>query len=246
MNDERKPGLERYLGVISAYERDFKKWEGRVEKIIKRYRDEQRTSSVGEEAKFNILHSNVQTLIPATFSRLPQPDVARRFRDNDPTGRVASLILERALEFEVQHYADYRATLKQCVQDRFLGGRGTAWARYEPHIKAVSSQLPEDGLEITEDVDDPQEEVDYECAPVDYVHWKDFGHAVARTWEEVSQVWRRVYMGMPAKIERFGEKNAKKIPKDAKPKEGRNERTSDDDEGSWIYELWDKEEKKSN
>lgn len=238
-------GLQSWLNDISTYEREFKKWESRTDKILKRYRDENRKSS-DTSSKFNILWSNVQTLVPATFSRLPQPDVSRRFRDNDPVGRVASLILERSLDFEVQHYPDYRASMKQSVYDRFLGGRGTAWARYEPHIRVLPGE-PEDGTNITEDVDEPNEELEYECAPVDYVHWKDFGHSVARTWEEVTRVWRRVYMTMPAKIERFGEELANQIPKDSKPKDGTNRYQSQetDDKGSWVYEGWDKQRKEA-
>lgn len=229
--------IQSWLEDIAAYDRAYKPWCGRVEKILTRYRDDKRKTTSG--TKFNILWSNVQTLVPACFSKLPQSDVSRRFRDTDPVGRVSALILERGLEFELQHYPDYRATMRQCVQDRFLGGRGTAWARYEPHFLAVEEGLPADGSEVSEDIDEPNEELDYECAPVDYVHWKDFGHSVARTWEEVTRVWRKVYMRMPAKIERFGEELAKKIPLDAKPRE-RNE-PGESDDGSWIYEGWDKD-----
>jgi hypothetical protein len=28
----------------------------------------------------------------------------------------------------------------------------------------------------------------------DYVHWKDFGHNICRTWDEVWLVWRMVYL----------------------------------------------------
>ncbi len=231
--------VQGWLDHISAYDRAFKKWQGRTEKILKRYRDDGRKST-DSSAKFNILWSNVQTLVPACFSRLPQPDVSRRFRDSDPVGRVASLILERALDFEIQHYPDYRATMKQSVHDRFLGGRGTAWARYEPHFRP-GEPLPVDP-QVTEDAKtakvEPPEELDYECAPVDYVHWKDFGHSVARTWEEVPRVWRKVYMHMPAKVERFGEELAKKIPLDSKPKEQKD--SDEGDDGSWVYEGWDK------
>src|SRR6266436_4350048 len=172
---EVKDSVQIWLDHISAYDDRFGKWDKRVDKILKRYRDENRKTT-DTQSKFNILWSNVQTLIPATFSKLPQPDVSRRFRDTDPVGRVAALILERALDFEIQHYQDYRQTMRQSVHDRFLGGRGTAWARYEPHIRAVQLGEPEDGQEITEDakVEDTQEELEYECAPVDYVHWKDF------------------------------------------------------------------------
>ena len=235
--------VEPWLNHISAYEREFKKWEGRSDKIVKRYRDESRIKSDGL-SKFNILWSNVQTLVPATFARIPQPDVSRRFKDNDPVGRVASMVIERALDFEIQNYPDYRQTLKSCVLDRFLGGRGTAWARYEPHILAVKQGLPQDGAQVTEDVDKPDEKLDYECAPVDYVHWRDFGHTVARTWEEVTGVWRRVYLTREACIERFpgiGET----IPLDSRPEDMKKGETQSNDQyaRALIYEIWDKETK---
>lgn len=236
--------VEPWLNHISAYEREFKKWEGRADKIVKRYRDENRTRSDGL-SKFNILWSNVQTLVPATFARIPQPDVSRRFKDNDPVGRVASMVIERALDFEIQNYPDYRQTLKSCVLDRFLGGRGTAWARYEPHIRAVQLGEPQDGELITEDVDEPQEELDYECAPVDYVHWRDFGHTVARTWEEVTGIWRRVYLTREACVERFGDEVGKTIPLDSRPEDMKKGETQSNDQyaRALIYEIWDKETK---
>jgi hypothetical protein len=236
--------VEPWLNHISAYEREFKEWEGRADKIVKRYRDENRTKSDGL-SKFNILWSNVQTLVPATFARIPQPDVSRRFKDNDPVGRVASMVIERALDFEIQNYPDYRQTLKSCVLDRFLGGRGTAWARYEPHILAVKQDLPQDGAQVTEDVDEPEEQLDYECAPVDYVHWRDFGHTVARTWEEVTGIWRKVYLTREACVERFGEGVGKTIPLDSRPEDMKKGETQSNDQyaRALIYEIWDKETK---
>lgn len=239
-------GYKSWTEDVQAYEREFKKWEGRVDKILKRYRDDYRGISDNHKAKFNILWSNVQTLSAATFSRIPKPDVSRRFRDNDPVGRVASLILERALDYHIQHYPEYRSTLRADVQDRFLGGRGTSWVRYEPHFRAGAD--PVDGAGITEDVDMPGEELDYECAAVDYVHWKDFGHSVARTWEEVGRVWRCVFMTKDGLTERFGEEIAKAIPMDASPKEvqGSNDyRPGDALDRAKIYEGWDKNEKKA-
>lgn len=241
--------VQKWTGVIASYDREFKKWDARVDKILKRYRDEKRPTTGEGTAKFNVLWSNVNTLVPAVFAKIPKPDVSRLFRDSDPVGRVAALILERGLEYETEHYPDYYATIRQCVYDRFLGGRGTSWVRYEPHIKAAEKDEPTDGVQVTDDVDEPDETLDYECSPVDYVHWKDFGHTVARTWEEVPQVWRWVYMRKPALIERFGEELAAKIPTDAPPKEGknRNEMGADapPEDGSFICELWDKDTKKA-
>lgn len=240
--------LQSWKDDIAAYERAFKSWEGRVEKILKRYRDEPRTGTTQwTEAHFNILWSNVQTLSAATFSRLPKPDVSRRYRDQDPVGRVAAMILERGLEYHVQHYPEYRTAMKASVLDRFLGARGTDWVRYEPHFRAIPPQ-PADGDQVTEDIDTPDEELDYECVAVDYVHWKDFGHSVARTWEEVNRVWRRVFMTKDQIIERFGTEVAKLVPLDADPRQqtqDKNYAAQNQRDCATIYEGWDKSERKA-
>ena len=242
---------EDWYKVLMGYERSYKRWEARVDRIVKKYKDDSRYDR-NPNARFNILWSNVQTIQPAIFARLPRPDVSRRFRDNDPIGRVASMMLERALEFEIEHYGDYKSAMNNAVLDRLLGGRGVAWVRYEPHIVGEEDGEPDDGLEVTEDSDEAetldatetesQERIEYECCPVDYVHWRDFGHTIARTWEEVTAVWRRVYMSRPALVERFGEEMGHKIPLDTKPDDLKQSYKSDD--GVYeavIYEVWDKE-----
>lgn len=237
----QSPGsVQYYLNHIAQYEREFSKWDRRADKIVKRYKDE---SERRDGAKFNILWSNVQTLKASTFTNLPQPDVSRRFRDNDPVGRVASLILERALEFEVTHYPEFRQTMKSAIYDRFLGGRGMAWVRYEPIFTGGEES---DNGQITEDEEAETrtaEELDFECAPTDYVHWRDFGHSVARTWEEVGIVWRKVYLTRQAADDRFPD-YAGKIPLDASPQDSKNSQSTDPDSvtnRALIYEIWDKE-----
>jgi hypothetical protein len=79
---------------------------------------------------------------------MPKADVSRRFGDNDQVGRVASILVERALDFEIEQYSDFRSTMRYAVEDRFLGGRGVAWVRYEPHVV----QVP--GMEETAENDD--------------------------------------------------------------------------------------------
>ena len=245
---------EDWYNTIAGYERAYKEWESRTDRIIKRYRDDSRTRN-NPNARFNILWSNVQTITPAIFARLPRPDVSRRFRDNDPVARVASMMLERALDYEITHYGDYKSAMSQSVLDRLLGGRGTSWVRYEPHIAGSGTEgedVPEDGLQVTEDTDEAeteggmyredQERIEYECAPCDYVYWRDFGHTIARTWEEVTAVWRKVYMTRPALVERFGEELGGKIPLDTKPETSKtfNEKMGEGASEAVIYEIWDK------
>lgn len=242
---EAEPRVADLIGCIAQYDREFMKWSNRSKKVVQKYRGgHDSATDGGTVVKFNILWSNVQTLVPATYAKAPMPDVSRRFRDNDPIGRVAGLILERGLDYEVQQYPDYHETMQKDVQDRFLGGRGTAWVRYEPHFRAMAEAAPVDGVQITDTIDEPQEELDYECSPVDYVHAEDFGHSVARTWAEVTRVWRKVYMYKDAVVERFGEEWASRVPYDASP--DRKDKYMGGNrvaQQACIYEIWDKETK---
>ena len=230
--------VEAYLNIVTLYDKEFSKWMSRSDKILRRYRDERTVNSL--QTRYNMLWANVQTLKAATFSRMPKADVSRRFKDNDPVGRVASLILERAMDFEIEHYTDFRHAMESAVYDRFLGGRGTAWLRYEPKIESQDTSVSEQD----ESSDEAAEYLDTEASPVDYVHWKDFGHEVARTWDEVNKVWRKVYLTRKAMVERFGEELGNKIPLDSSPDDQKFKDSDGVGKKGLIIELWDRETKK--
>lgn len=244
---EHKQSLGQFwTAEIQSAGKDFEKWEERAHKIVRRYRDD-RDAVDSRVRKFNILWSNVQVMKPALYGRMPKPEVSRRFKDADPVGRTAALMLERCLEYEVEQYPDFQRTMRNVVEDRLLPGRGVSWLRYEPHFVADDQALattqvtaPADTGAVT---DDEPQQLAYECAPTDYVHWKDFLHEPARTWEEVSWVARRVYMDMEEGTKRFGAifslvpmqsedtKRDTETPKHAKKKKGE------------VWEIWDKTKK---
>ena len=135
--------------------------------------------------------------------------------------------------------------MKQVVLDRLLGGRGVCWIRYEPHFvtQPIQSEFS-DGSQITDDVDDIDEEelteeiLEREDVVVDYVHWEDFGHTWAKTWQEVRAVWRIVPMSRKELIKRFGEEVGSQVPMDTGKKD---DNTPEDYKRAFIYEIWDKE-----
>jgi hypothetical protein len=233
--------VEEWLTRIAGYDKEFAKWEKRGREILDRYIDKRELKTDG--ARFNILWSNVQTLTGAVYSRVPKPEVTRRFNDKDEVARVAGLILERCLEFETEQYSDFRESLRYAVQDRFLPGRGVVWVRYEPEIVTDPAE-PEndDGAQISSSQDEPDEgseRIDWETSPVDYVHWTDFGHVIAKTWDEVPAAWRRVYMTKDAVKKRFPGFESR-LQYTAK-----SDYNYTDDEGrpdkACIYEIWDKD-----
>lgn len=238
-----KDVLDRYKMEIQLYDKDYKAWETRSAKIIKRYKDE-RAATQTSPARFNILYSNVQTLFPAAYGNDPKPDIQRRFKDDDVLGRVTSDVLERCTSFQVN--SKFSDTIKHCLQDRLLPGRGVSWVRYEPHFRDVKMPGQDTDGEITDTVypDDDVQEVYYEEVCHDYVHWKDFGHNVSRVWDEVYCGWRKVYLTKSELIERFGKKIAEMCPMDYSPRGLSDEKKSEAMKKSTIYELWDKKKDK--
>lgn len=239
---------------LHRYKEDYKKWAESGRKIIKRYRDE-RKDATNIDVRFNILWSNIKTLKPAVYSRAPNVEVSRRFKDQNDVGRVASMILERTIDYELRQYTDFHSALSNTVEDRLLPGRGVAWLRYEPKIE--TQEQPE----ITDDAEDepsgesygmageePLEQVSDERTPVDYVFWEDFAHLPARTWEEVTWVARRVYMSKDEGIERFGDVfenvpltySREKDPQN----DDNNQNVVQEDKKAVVWEIWCKSSKK--
>ena len=80
----------------------------------------------------------------------------------------------------------------------------------------------------------------YECAPTDYVYWKDFLHSPSRTWEEVWWVARRVYMTKSEIDERFGPNSSNNLPFSTitDDEEDGYEKKSVEDKKCEVWEVW--------
>ena len=227
MADEYNPVqvAERWLQELKMAKREDEKWVQRGKRIIKRYRDD-RGESNGSK-RYNILWSNVQTLFPSMYGRTPQVQVERRHKDQDPVGRTASQILERAIQYEIDNYTDFDNAMRAAILDRLLPGRGVAWVRFE--TKDVTTS---DGQQM------PQS-----FATVDTVYWEDFRCSPARTWDEVTWVARRVYMSKQDGMQRFGEKFAD-VPLTHEPI-GLDEMVRNGEDvahlkKAQVWEIWDK------
>ena len=232
----------RWISELELAEKDQESWRQRGRRIIKRYRED-RTETAPETRgrRFSLLWANIQTLGPAVYARTPTAVVGRRWKDEDPVGRVASEVLERALNFAVDSL-DFSDVLLGLRDDFLLVGRGQAWVRYVPHMRTVTPPAPSpdpDG-QVADDPE-PYEVVEWEEAVVDHVSWDDFLHNPARTWAEVRWVARTVFMTREELTLRFGEEVGGEVPLDHGPED----RSGPSDENQqWkkaaIYEIWDK------
>lgn len=246
----------RWIKEIELYESKAEQWETKSKKILRRYKDE-RNARETKESRYNVLWSNIQTLLPALYSKNPKPDFQRRFLDADPVGRVTCQVLERATSFTLDK-EDFFLTARQCVTDRLLPGRGTVWIRYVPHFaEGGEGMLGNEGPEIDDDTDanqapdvpqtassgEPIVDVEYEEIDIDYVHWSDFGHTIARTWQEVRAVWRICYLTRAELVKRFPE-NGARVPLDYKPEDLKGQEVTEYQQKARVYEIWDKTTKK--
>jgi len=237
MQDEINPIDEhrRWTQELKLSADEDKKWLKRGDKIVKRYRDER--SGLSDNGKrYNILWANIQTMLPALYGRTPRAQVERRWKDKDPVGRAASVILERSLQYEIDHYGDFDNTNKHAVLDRLLPGRGTAWVRFE--TKEVET------IEVEGQPEQPDQ--NYECTPTDYVFWKDFRCSPARTWDEVTWVARRIYMSRADGVKRFGE-DFKEVPLAHEPiglddlkNNGASQAEQESLKKAIVWEIWSK------
>lgn len=281
MVDENRDGIEeiaevqetpdkvagRWISEIELAEKEFRSWQVRGNKIIERYKDERPNGKGGaraivdRERRFAILWANVQTLAPAIYARSPNPQVSRRFRDDDPVGRLASEVLERAIAYSCEDY-DFDSVMIQARDDYLLVGRGQAWIRYIPHIQSERIALQvggepgqfvdDDGLPVEEYEEDEsgayvmQESVTYEEVRADHVVWTDYLHNPCRNADEIAWVGRKVYMTRDELVERFGEEVGRAVPLDFTPQDAPEQKDNPDlFKKACVYEIWDKPTRKA-
>jgi len=227
----------RWSVEIERYERATQKWTERAEKITKRYLDEEDR----KERRFAILWANIETMKPAVYARRPLAVVGRRFKDADPVARKAADVLERCINTSFDLYG-VDDVMQAVRDDRLLAARGTAWVRYEAEFEDIEDAEPdENGVK-------PQRKVG-EKVVNEFVHWRDFGHTVARTWPEVPAVWRRAFLTREeVKKHNFANAEAvKRLSFDVRPEYAERYGAEQDalEPQAVIYEIWDKRSRKT-
>lgn len=236
---------QRWISEINLAEKDQNSWRTRARKIIKIYTEQQDEASIDvKKRRFSLLWSNVETLSPAVYARTPSAVVGRRYKDADPLGRLASEILERALNFSLDA-VDFADVMTGIKIEFLLVARGQAWVRYVPHMKTVTPDAPPllpDG-QVSEGAE-PYEVVEWEEAIPDHVTWDDFLHNPARKWSEVRWCGRIVYMTRDELVERFPT-CGQDVPLDHGPDPDTDPAGIDDQfKKAAVYEIWDKTSRK--
>ena len=261
--EDSPAGLQRLWNAeLSAAQKAVDSWHRRADDIVKKFRANPGRNK--DSFNVNLFTANVQTLRALLYGNVPQVNVTRRFEDqNDDPARVASEMLERLLNTDIQATGDsYAEALTYALDDRLLAGLGNARIRYEVQIEGGeegeggegggesdsehSMSMPGMEVEVEVEYGGERKVPGSEQAVVDYVHWKDFLWSPSRTWGEVRWVAYRAYMTKDQVTARFGEEVAGEV---SYVTASENKVSEQDQLGKdpWqraeVWEVWCKEKK---
>lgn len=248
--------VKRWLMALSLADKAEKDWRKTGQQTVERFRQEGEDYDAFKkgQSKFNILWSNTEVMRPALYHSTPKPDVRRRFRDEDPEGKVASTVLERGLAFSIDSY-DFDQVMTLGVLDLLLPGRTVTRVRYEPTFTPTIPQPagthPETGAQVyTPDQLDEQgqpkpfDKITYQAVSCEHVAWKDFRRGPGRTWEEVEWIGfcHRLTKDQINKLkEGMGDKVTLDVTEeDDEKKDGDDANAENLFKRGIVWEIWDK------
>ena len=251
---------KRWKAELHRAEKREEKWLKAAKRVLDLYVPENPA-----ENSFNVLWPNTETMRQAIYNSLPQPQVRRRYQDEDKLGRAVSEVLGRALEFSQETY-DFDAVLKGDVLGMLLPGRAVSRVLYVPSIKEVGNDADDEGAddeyaEQNEDDAAPEgerqhgdleeepahEEIEWEQALCVRVPYRDFRMGKADAWDEMPWVGFRHRFNRDDCIEKFGQDIGEKVPlnDDAESTDSTEEReTAQLFKVGDVWEIWEKETNK--
>lgn len=259
--------LTKYLlsEVSGALKRE-KNWRKSARTAVKIY-------EAGEVAEnsYNILFSNTDTLAPSLYNSLPRPDVKRRYKDEDPLGLLASKVISRALEYQIDTDLEGKESFDESVTSSvlaaLLAGRGSIWVKYDATLTSKPLELPEAAEPSGEEVGEtsaqentegvPEQSPTYEAVEseeicTEAVPWDRFIHGYGKQWRDVPWVGRIHIMTKDEIKDNYGAEVADLIEYVGKSEDGDKEESDADEkerattktEFATVYELWVKRTKK--
>jgi hypothetical protein len=215
-----------WLDALSIATDEEADWRKNAKAAVNLYRQSggDAYERVDEKKKFNILHSNIETILPALYNSTPAPDVRRRYNDDDPVGKVVCDLQERCISYSIDMY-DFDNVIRLAASDLELTGRGVTRIRYRPYV----------GKDDTLDYEEVQ------CEPVE---WEDFRRGPGKVWEDVPWIAFRHYLTRE-QLQTLSPKLGSKVNLDVElPRSGKR------DDGTvvpevfkraTVWEIWDRD-----
>lgn len=205
--------IEIWTKELESSDRREKNWRAEAQKYLNIYRDQHQSSSnidTSDSKRYNIFWSNTQTLRPLVFSKLPKSNITQRFLDKDEISRIASEMMERAINYFLDKCQAEKIFNK--VRDDFLiCGRGLAKVVYDPEeiLELERETTDEEGKKVS--VKD--EEVDQSTKKIrlEYIDWRNYRMSTENEWKDIRWMAFRELTTKDGLIEVVGSEKADKV-----------------------------------
>lgn len=218
---------------IRQAEKREESWINDAEAAEKAYLADDHSEGHGKVPDFNILHSNVETIVPSLYNSTPVPDIRERHKVGRETpesaiARAVSQILERGIATQIDD-SRFDPVMEAVAQDAFVAGRGILRLRYDAKMaEPIEDNAPPS---ITD------EWVEYEA-----VSWRDYREGPASGWKGVP--WVSFKITVPEEeAERIADPKLRQMLAKGR---GGDEPTlaQSEDSDVCIWEIWDKHTRK--
>lgn len=177
---------QKWLERIRLSEEREEDWRKSAEKAEKAFLADSCEDGEGEAPEFNIIHSNVETIVPSIYNSAGKPDIRPRHNVADPVAKVVSDILERAILTMVDDSA-MAAEVEASAQDVFVAGRGIVRVKFDADVSEQPVMDPMGAAPVYDTDGQPamQQAVTGERVEYEVVAWDDFRQGPAKKWKDV-------------------------------------------------------------
>ena len=178
----------KWLDKIAQAEKREERWMKSAKEAQKAYLADDDHATFGEVPEFNILHSNVETIVPSIYNSTPVPDIRPRHNNPDPVAKFVSELYERCIAVSID---DNRldAEVEKVAQDAFMAGRGILRVKFDADVTEQPESEDEYGGMIPAQTIIAKERVEFEVVP-----FEDYRQGPAKRWKNVPWVAYRHYL----------------------------------------------------
>lgn len=232
-DDLRRIG-EQWLDRIKQAEKRENKWIRDAKAAEAAYLADDES---GEDLpSFNILHSNVETIVPSIFNSTPSPDIRPRYQQKDPVVKVVADIIERAVSTQVDDNA-LDQEVEASAQDAFMAGRGIVRVRFDadevPAEFAIAQVIdPDTGDLVEQEIEVAPARLANERVLYEVVSWRDYREGPAKRWDAVPWVAYR---------HEVSDEERKRLESEEVVSRYEEGDFKDEDKDCSIWEIWEKD-----
>lgn len=172
----------KWLERIRTAEKREDAWVKQAEQAEKAYLCQDKDAPA-----FNVLHSNIETIVPAIYNSTGRPDIRPRHNVRDQVAKEGADLLERAILANVD---DSRMDIEveAMAQDAFLAGRGVVRIRFDADVIEQPVTDPMGMPVMGPEGPMVQQIVMGERVLYEAVAWRDYRQGPGARWQDIPWV----------------------------------------------------------